>query len=54
MECWGGGRCSDELCKMEGFYRQKEGETKKLKEWIISGKDNLGEGRGVLLGRFPH
>ena len=23
--------CSEEMCKMERFYRQKEGETRKLK-----------------------
>lgn len=28
---------------MEGFYRQKEGGTRKLKEWVVSGK---GEDRG--------
>lgn len=26
---------------MGGFYRQKEGGTKKLKEWIISGKNTF-------------
>ena len=26
------------LYKMESFYRQKEGQTERLKEWIISGK----------------
>ena len=28
---------------MEGIYRQKEGWTRKLKEWVVSGK---GEDRG--------
>lgn len=44
--------CSDELNKKEGFQRQKEGGTRKLKEWIISGKVTFWEGRGVLTGRL--
>ena len=31
-------RVVQELYKMESFYRQKEGQTERLKEWIISGK----------------
>lgn len=34
-------RGSEEFYKMGGFYRQKEGETRKLKDWIISGKVTL-------------
>ena len=38
---------------MEGSYRQKEGEMKKLKEWIISGKVSFHQGKvKVLPGRF--
>lgn len=27
---------------MEGFYKQKEGGARELKEWVISGKENGG------------
>lgn len=33
---------------MEGFYRQEEGGTRKLKEWIISGMVTLLEAGGFI------
>lgn len=35
---WSRGRGSEQLHETEGFYGQKEGGTRKLKEWIISGE----------------